>query len=115
MDHLSRRAVCLILDGCGIGSMEGSDGPPNTLDAVQRLAGPPHLPTLDRLGLAAATVLGRDRPPRAAGARRAPSAHPGADTYLGHQEMMGTIPAAPQFAIMAELGDALISALAADG
>jgi phosphopentomutase len=115
MDHISRRAVCLILDGCGIGSMEGSDGPPNTLDAVQRLAGPPHLPTLDRLGLAAARVMGRNGPPGGTGASRSRIAHPGADTYLGHQEMMGTIPDAPDFAIMAELGDALISALAADG
>jgi phosphopentomutase len=112
-----RRAICLILDGFGIGSMDGSDGPPNTAGAVARLAGEPALPVLDRLGLAGARAMGGHR--RAAGtaagaaAIRSRIAHPGADTYLGHQEMMGTIPAAPAFAVMAEIGDGLIAALRA--
>ena len=108
----SARAFVLVLDGLGVGNMEGASTP-NTLASIARVAGKPHLPNLAKMGLL--RLLGDPAPgiPREAGAAWGKSriAHPGADTYLGHQEMMGTIPPAPERPVMDEVGDALIASL----
>jgi phosphopentomutase len=110
-----RRAVCLVLDGFGIGDMEGADAPtaPNTLASVARFAGAPDLPTLGRLGLDRLTAPENAEVPTGVTGRwgRARVAHAGADTYLGHQEMMGTIPDSPQRTVLADAGDRLLTDL----
>jgi phosphopentomutase len=118
-----RRAVCLILDGCGVGDLAGGAGPPNTLDSIERVAGRPCLPALDSLGLGAVRAMARSAHverassdgPAPGGAGRARTAYAGADTYLGHQELMGTIPGAPLRSTLDELGDGLVRALAGQG
>lgn len=110
-----RRAVCLILDGFGVGDMEGSNtsDAPNTLATVARLAGAPELPTLRQLGLdRLAGPEGADVSARVTGRwGRSRIAHAGADTYLGHQEMMGTIPESPRRTVIADVGAPLIADL----
>jgi phosphopentomutase len=111
-----RRAICLVLDGFGVGDMEGSPerAQPNTFNSIRRLAGEPHLPTLSRLGLY--HLVTHQTGAGATGSwGRSRLAHLGADTYLGHQEMMGTIPQAPVATVIAESGDQIIAALAAAG
>lgn len=114
----ARRAICLVLDGFGVGDMAGSAGSPNTIQSITRIAGAPSVPTLDALGLPRIRAMAL-RPPAggnqatrtSSGAGRARTAYVGADTYLGHQELMGTIPDAPHRVVLDQLGDALIDAL----
>ncbi len=114
-----RRGVCLVLDGFGVGDLDGPEATANTADSVQRAAGGLEVPTLDALGLAAARAMwsedpadGGSRPsPSRGGAGRARPAYAGADTYLGHQELMGTIPDAPERLVLDELGEPFVEAL----
>jgi phosphopentomutase len=116
---LPSRAICLVLDGFGVGDMAGTadSAGPNTLASIARLAGAPDLPTLGRLGLdrlAATETAGV--PAKTTGAwGRSRIAHAGADTYLGHQEMMGTIPDSPQRVLIADVGAQLIVDLNREG
>jgi phosphopentomutase len=114
-----------VLDGFGVGDMDhtpdGGDSEsdaPNTFNSIRRLAGEPSLPMLSRLGLyevAGGTSRQSERNGARATAGRSRLAHRGADTYLGHQEMMGTIPPPPVATVIAESGDELIAALASAG
>ncbi len=123
MDEARKRAICLVLDGCGVGNMDGGTESPNTVASVERIAGGLNVPTLDALGFRAAQALAYppqirrfDNSSRApGGAGRSRTAYVGADTYLGHQELMGTIPDAPERITLDELGDQLVGALGKKG
>lgn len=91
-----RRALLLVLDGLGIGAMPDAgerDGQSHTLRHVFEASPALRLPNLVRLGLAEAAGM----PQLAGQAAEVVGAHgkaalgyPGADTYLGHQELMGS-------------------------
>lgn len=96
------RFIVIVLDGFGIGEMPDvpqvrpQDAGANTYLHI-RAQVPDHvLPTLQRMGLDAATdpadtaELGPD-----AVYGRAQLLHDGADTFFGHQEIMGTFPRRP--------------------
>jgi phosphopentomutase len=114
-----RRGLCLVLDGFGVGDLDGPPGTANTADSIERAAGRLDVPTLDALGLGAARAMWSADPanagaapsPTAGGAGRARPAYAGADTYLGHQELMGTIPDAPERLLLDELGEPFVEAL----
>jgi phosphopentomutase len=114
-----RRGVCLVLDGFGVGDLDGPKEAANTADSVERVAGRLDVPTLDALGLGAARAMWSEHPadggsapsPSVGGAGRARPAYAGADTYLGHQELMGTIPDAPERLLLDELGEPFVEAL----
>ncbi|WP_442543827.1 phosphopentomutase [Arthrobacter sp. KN11-1C] len=89
-----RRVVILVLDGFGVGALPDSEGQQpnfNTLRSIDETAGDLQLPILESLGLGNLTPLSKIAPaPVAKGAYgRCSPIHPGADTYLGHQELMG--------------------------
>lgn len=88
------RMFILVLDGFGVGALP--DHPPedtgaNTLRHIDEAHGPLELPNLAALGLGHLTevagVPAVDTPAAAYG--RCRLGHPGADTYMGHQELMG--------------------------
>jgi len=117
------RAVLLVLDGLGIGAMPDvgqvrpQDAAADTLRSMVRDGGPLHWPYLFALGLghAAPAGLGLPTPAPLASVGRCRLAHGGADSYLGHQEIMGTIPQPPVLTLMAEAADRLAQALGANG
>lgn len=117
-----RRAVILVIDALGVGEMPDTaatrphDVGANTLRHVAESVGGLGLPNLSSLGLAQITTapgLTRAGPTGAFG--RNMLAYAGADTYFGHQEIMGTIPGSPQFQLMAEVRDEIWEALEAAG
>lgn len=116
-----RRAVLVVLDGLGAGEMP--DRPPEdagsfTLAHVYE-QGRPRLAHLARLG--AGNAVRRAGPchlapaasPAAAFGLASPG-YPGADSHLGHQELMGA-PAVAALHLLAEVGDRLAAALTAAG
>jgi phosphopentomutase len=111
-----RRVVVLVLDGLGLGTMP--DAPPedegaNTLLHVDQQCGGLHLPTLESLGLGtltdAAGVKATDTPRAALG--RCSLVHPGADTFMGHQELMGGSLDGVQLGFLSEMQDRVSGAL----
>jgi phosphopentomutase len=115
-----RRVVVLVLDGLGLGAMP--DAPPedagsNTLLHVDEAAGPLGLPTLAALGLGRLTdapgVAAAEHPRAAFG--RCALKHPGADTFMGHQELMGGGLDGVELRLLAELRGEVEGALRAAG
>lgn len=108
----------VVLDGFGVGA--APDCPPGEADrhTLAHVAGaePLDLPVLASLGLGliAPESIRPGDSPRAAYGRLAP-VHPGADTYLGHQELMGGGLSLVEFKLMEELGDTIRDALVAAG
>ncbi len=97
---MTRRFVVVVLDGFGIGAME--DVPqvrPDDIGANSALhileATGLSLPTLERLGLCNAMGCLPERQCLTATFGQANLAHFGADTFFGHQEIMGTKPFMP--------------------
>lgn len=92
--NYSGRVIILILDGFGVGLMPdfpSEDAGANTLANIDAAKGPLNLINLAKLGLGHLTpVAGVERVaiPIAAYGKCA-LGHPGADTYMGHQELMG--------------------------
>ncbi len=96
----SRRAVVLVLDGCGAGALPdaaryGDEGA-HTLAHVAAAEGGLRVPALAALGLGSLTPLPDVEP------ARAPVLHgllrplgPGKDSATGHWELMGAVPRAP--------------------
>lgn len=87
------RAVVVVLDGFGVGAMpdaEIEDRAADTLGSIARTAeGDLHLPCLESMGLGnVATGIAAAASPIAAHGRAA-LGYPGADTFMGHQELMG--------------------------
>lgn len=97
------RFIVIVLDGFGIGAMKDAavarpgDEKANTLRSILRDHPDLHLPALERLGLM--NAYGRESECM----KFAPHAnygkselmHFGADTFMGHQEIMGTLPKKP--------------------
>jgi phosphopentomutase len=108
--------LCVILDGFGVGAMPdaGPVGTGSTAESVASANNGLSLPTLGRLGLGNLTTI-EGVPPvgdSAIGAwGRAAIRHAGADTYLGHQEMMGTVPPNAAKSVIADIGDDLLAGL----
>lgn len=115
------RAIMLVLDGLGVGAMDDvvhvrpQDKDANTLLHVAEAVGRLDLPVLNALGLGhiqPAPGLSDNRPALASFGQAA-LAYQGADSYLGHQELMGTIPLPAQFTLMQDVSDQIETALAA--
>lgn len=106
MDNAYRspgRFVVIVLDGFGIGEMPDvqnvrpQDTGANTFRHILEQKPDLCLPTLERLGLmnAAGFESSAMRFSPCAGYGRAMLMHDGADTFFGHQEIMGTFPKKP--------------------
>jgi phosphopentomutase len=113
---MPRPAVILVIDGLGIGAMPdcgpndaGSDTLGNVLSGIPGL----HLPNLTRLGLLNAANRADGRPDASWG--RAALGYPGADTYLGHRELMGRSTEGIRLHPLADFRGEVIDALAAAG
>lgn len=97
------RFVVIVLDGFGIGAMEDvplvrpSDLGANTLGHILVALPGLRLPTLERLGLMNAAGLSSPamHPSSSATYGKSRLMHDGADTFFGHQEIMGTRPSKP--------------------
>ena len=101
-EQLARRAVIIVLDGCGVGALPDaagygpSDASSATLPHVAEAVGGLCLPTLGRLGLGNIVPI-RGVPPGDAlgGWGRMAEASAGKDSVTGHWEMMGIITEKP--------------------
>jgi phosphopentomutase len=114
------RVVVLVLDGFGVGVMP--DHPPedagaNTLRHVDEAQGPLELPHLAAFGLGHLTevsgIPATSTPTAAYG--RCALRHHGADTYMGHQELMGGGLDDVQFRLLSDVTDEVVTALTAAG
>ncbi|WP_339264787.1 phosphopentomutase [Paenibacillus sp. FSL W8-0187] len=111
------KLTLLVLDGFGIGAMEDcltlkpEDVDAHTYNHIRETV-PLQIPVLYRLGLGK-LVDGVGEPLGAYG--RSNLAHYGADTFMGHQELMGSKPGMPAQRLMSEIGPMLRSALEAAG
>jgi len=109
------RFAVIVLDGFGIGAMEDAktvrpgDEKANTLGSILRDHPDLKLPNLEKLGLM--NAFGRE----SACMKFSPEAnygkarlmHFGADTFMGHQEIMGTLPRKPEIHPFQEKVDAV--------
>jgi phosphopentomutase len=118
------KAILLILDGLGIGAMPDvaavrpQDEGANTLGTLVQNVDRLRVPALLRLGLGQIVPmaqLGEAASPPLASYGRCRLAHAGADTYLGHQEIMGTITPPPIRTLMRQVAGLLEVRLAACG
>jgi phosphopentomutase len=96
-DDAQRRVVVLVLDGLGIGAQADApdeDRGSNTLASVHAATGVtvPHLRSMGLGELAGVAELAVSGPPAAAYAR-CELGYVGADSFLGHAQMMGHAPA----------------------
>ena len=110
------QVILLVLDALGIGAMPDvsavrpKDEGANTLRSLVRSVGRLDLDNLRRLGLGQIASLGPPDAPISgplASYGRSRLAHQGADSYLGHQEIMGTIPKPPVATLMNQAADRL--------
>jgi len=107
----------LVLDGFGIGAMRDcrtlkpEDVDAHTYNHIRETV-PLAIPVLYRLGLGK-LVDDAGEPLGAYG--RSNLAHYGADTFMGHQELMGSKPGMPAQRLMSEIGPRIRSALEAAG
>lgn len=118
------RVIVLVLDALGIGEMPdvAADRPQdqgaNTLGALVQNVGHLSINNLQQLGLGHITPLGRFGVPVSsplASYGRCRLAHRGADSYLGHQEIMGTIPKPPLPSLMSQVDGLLEGQLRSHG
>ena len=118
------RVVLLVLDGLGIGEMPDvprdrpQDQGANTLGTLMQHVPNLRLPNLMKLGLGAilASVgIPTAVPDPLASYGHCRLAYQGADSYLGHQEIMGTIPKPPVKTLMAQAANDLEHLLEARG
>ncbi len=101
---MKKRFILIVLDGFGIGAMEDArtvrpgDEKANTLKSILKDFPDLKLPALEKLGLMNAYGM------ESASMKFSPQAnygscelmHDGADTFMGHQEIMGTLPKKPE-------------------
>ncbi len=110
-----KKVTLLILDGFGVGAMEDcktvkpEDAEANTYKSIRETVDL-KIPNLYRLGLEK-LVDGTGVPTAAHG--KSNLAHYGADTYMGHQELMGSKPGRPQERLMKDISPGLKAALEA--
>ncbi len=102
-----KRAILLVLDGLGIGAMPDTvetrpqDTNANTLGCVLHYKPQLHIPTLTKLGLLNSLHRIQEKSSNMlASWGWCELAYKGADSYLGHQEIMGAIPLEPQKTLM---------------
>ncbi len=116
------RVIVLIIDGLGMGEMldvtqtRPQDQGSHTLLHVAQTVEGLDLPNLQRLGLgnlAQTPGLKAVGPKATAAYGLCNLCHSGADTYMGHQELMGTIPQPPRNQLMSEIGEQVCKALKA--
>jgi phosphopentomutase len=117
------KAIMLVLDGLGVGAMADvtairpQDSDANTLAHVAAAVGGLNLPNLSSLGLGLIQpAKGLDdeiRPLASYG--RANLGYAGADSYLGHQTLMGTIPALSEFTLMPSVSAEIEATLRQNG
>ena len=118
------RVVVLIVDGLGIGEMDDvarvrpQDIGANTLLHVAQSNPKLELPNLERLGLGNLCATPSIRPVGddalgSYGVCRLQ--HSGADSFMGHQELMGTIPLPSKNQLMREVGRQVQITLEAKG
>lgn len=118
-----KRFIVIVLDGFGMGAMADArqtrpgDEAASTLGSILRDFPEAKFPTLEKLGLmnafgaqSAAMKFAPD-----ANAGRAELMHFGADTFMGHQEIMGTLPKRPVVQPFQEKVDAIKAHLEAHG
>lgn len=101
---MKKRFVVIVLDGFGIGAMEDAhivrpgDERANTLGSILKKCPDLKLPTLERLGLM--NAYGKESKnmhfSHKANFGKCELMHFGADTFMGHQEIMGTYPKKPE-------------------
>ncbi len=101
---MSKRFIIIVLDGFGIGAMEDArevrpgDENTNTLRSILKDHPDLKLPTLEKLGLM--NAYGHESEymhfNNDANYGRSALMHFGADTFMGHQEIMGTLPKKPE-------------------
>jgi phosphopentomutase len=117
------QAVIVVIDGFGIGEMPDvplvrpEDIGANTAKHVAEKVGGLALPTLESLGLGniARNVKGLSPVKKPLGSYgTCMLKHSGADTYLGHQEIMGTLPKEPITQLLSTIGE-LEAAIAKKG
>jgi phosphopentomutase len=108
------QAVIVVIDGFGIGEMPDvslvrpEDIGANTAKHVAEKVGGLALPTLESLGLGniARNVKGLSPVKKPLGSYGiCMLKHSGADTYLGHQEIMGTLPKEPITQLLSTIGE----------
>jgi phosphopentomutase len=108
------QAVIVVIDGFGIGEMPDvsvvrpEDIGANTAKHVAEKVGGLRLPTLEALGLGniARNVKGLSPTKTPLGSYgTCMLRHSGADTYLGHQEIMGTFPKEPITQLLSTIGE----------
>jgi len=118
------RIILLVLDALGIGAMPDvsavrpQDEGANTLRTLVQNVSRLDVGNLRRLGLGRIAYLGPPDVPVSAplaGYGRSRLAHVGADSYLGHQEIMGTIPKPPVKTLMDQAAGPLERELTARG
>ncbi|MCM2533326.1 phosphopentomutase [Neobacillus pocheonensis] len=101
-----RRITLLVLDGFGVGAMEDckkikpEDVNANTYKHIRETIDLT-IPTLYELGLG--KIVDHVGEPKAAYGK-SNLAHPGADTFMGHQELMGSKPGVPNKRLLKDVG-----------
>ena len=99
------RFIVIVLDGFGMGAMKDAsvvrpgDEKANTLRSILKDHPDLYLPNLEKLGLMNCYGHDSDRMKKnpLANYGRSNLMHYGADTFMGHQEIMGTHPKRPEF------------------
>lgn len=117
------RFVVLVIDSFGVGAMKDvaevrpQDVGANTCGHILRQLPQLHLPTLEKLGLinALGYAPGVMAPSASAVWGIAELQHEGGDTFMGHQEILGTRPQAPLRMPFSEVIDRVELALKAAG
>ena len=117
------RFVVIVLDGFGMGAMDDAhvvrpgDEKASTLGSILRDEPDMRLPVLERLGLM--NAFGHEcammKASSDANWGRGALMHFGADTFMGHQEIMGTLPRKPDVHPFQEKVDAVDEHLRANG
>ena len=101
---MSKRFIIIVLDGFGIGAMADAkavrpgDEKANTLRSLLHDHPELKLPTLEKLGLmnAYGAESAQMKFNHQANFGKSELMHFGADTFMGHQEIMGTLPRQPE-------------------
>lgn len=122
---MSRRFLVLVIDGLGVGAMEDveetrpQDRGADTLRHVVTQASGRKFDTLRAIGALDYFFSGRFAPRplghHSVSLGKFRLAHFGADSYLGHQELAGTIPPQPVRQFVREVKDAVLETLHAAG
>lgn len=102
---MNKRFIVIVLDGFGIGAMgdvkknRPGDVKSNTLGSILKKYPDLKLPTLEQLGLMNSYGVESNKMKFSEYANYGKSEllHYGADTFMGHQEIMGTFPKKPKF------------------